>query len=67
MMSWEVLEDPLMPDQAPIYEIRLAAADLLQKLDDNELFEAAALMASTIDTIDAAIRRMATCEPSYGE
>ena len=55
-----------MPDHAPIYEIRSAAADLLQKLDENELFEAAALMASTIDTIDAAIRRMTTCEPTYG-
>lgn len=56
-----------MPEHTPIYEIRSAAADLLQKLDDNELFEAAALMASTIDAIDAAIRRMSTCEPSYGE
>ena len=67
MTPWVVFEDPLMPDHAPIYEIRSAAADLLQKLDENELFEAAALMASTIDTIDAAIRRMTTCEPTYGE
>ncbi len=67
MMPWEVFEDLLMSDHAPILEIRREAADLLQRLDEHELFEAAALMASTIDMIDASIRRLVSGEPSFGE
>lgn len=63
-MTWEVLEDLLMPDHAPILDIRREAKGLLEKLDEHELLEAAALMASTIDMIDAAIRRIATNDPS---
>ena len=67
MMPWEVFEDLLMSDHAPILEIRREAADLLQRLDEHELFEAAALMASTIDMIDASIRRLVSGEPSLSE
>jgi hypothetical protein len=67
MMPWEVFEDLPMSDHAPILEIRREAADLLQKLDEHDMIEAAALMASTIDMIDASIRRLATGEPIFGE
>ncbi|MBK6490731.1 MAG: hypothetical protein IPK89_14215 [Sphingomonadales bacterium] len=56
-----------MSDHAPILEIRREAADLLQKLDEHDMIEAAALMASTIDMIDASIRRLTTGEPTFGE
>jgi hypothetical protein len=67
MMPWEVFEDLPMSDHAPILEIRREAADLLQKLDEHDMIEAAALMASTIDMIDASIRRLVTGEPTFGE
>ena len=67
MMPWEVFEDLPMSDHAPILEIRREAADLLQKLDEHDMIEAAARMASTIDMIDASIRRLTTGEPTFGE
>ena len=44
-------------NRARISAIRSEAAELLQKLDESDLIEAAALMASTIDVIDSSLRR----------
>jgi hypothetical protein len=42
-----------------IEAIRSEAGGLLAKLDESDLLEASARMASTIDAIDAALRRLA--------
>jgi hypothetical protein len=43
---------------AQISALRSEAAELLQKLDESDLIEAAALMSSTIDAIDSSLRRL---------
>jgi hypothetical protein len=45
-------------NRARISAIRSEAAELLRKLDESDLIEAAALMASTIDVIDTLLRRL---------
>lgn len=59
--------DQPMTDHEAILKIRREAADLLEKLDAYELFEAAALMASTLDRIDASITHLARPEPTFGK
>lgn len=54
-----------MADRARILAIRGEAAELLQKLDEHDLIEAAALLASTIDVIDVSLRRIDSSEPSF--
>ncbi len=56
-----------MSNHAPILEIRRDAMTLLEKLDQHELFEAAALLASTIDLLDASIQRLEASEATYGD
>lgn len=57
-MPQEVSESSSVTDRARISAIRSEAAELLQKLDESDLIEAAALMASTIDIIDSSLRRL---------
>jgi len=57
-MPREVSESLSVTDRARISAIRSEAAELLQKLDESDLIEAAALMASTIDVIDSSLRRL---------
>lgn len=64
-MPRETIEGSSLSDHARILAIRSEAAELLQKLDEHDLIEAAALMASTIDVIDASLRRLDGSEPSF--
>lgn len=62
-----MLEERQMSNHAPILDIRRDAMTLLEKLDQHELFEAAALLASTIDLLDASIQRLEASEATYGD
>jgi len=57
-MPREVSESSSTRDRARISALRGEAAELLQKLDESDLIEAAALMSSTIDVIDSSLRRL---------
>lgn len=57
-MPRNVSESSLATGRARIFAIRSQAAELLQKLDESDLVEAAALMSSTIDVIDSSLRRL---------
>jgi hypothetical protein len=63
-MPREVIEGSFLSDHARILAIRAEASELLQKLDDHDLIEAAAAMAPTIDVIDASLRRLDSNDPS---
>ena len=58
-MSGEIVNSSPRVDRLAIEAIRSEAGGLLAKLDESELLEASARMASTIDAIDAALRRLA--------
>lgn len=64
-MPREAIEGSSLADRARILAIRGEAAELLQKLDEHDLIEAAALLASTIDVIDASLRRIGASEPFF--
>lgn len=57
-MPRDVSESLSATDRARISAIRGEAAQLLQKLDEHDLIEAAALMSSTIDIIDSSLRKL---------
>lgn len=63
-MSGEIVKSSPRVDRLAIEAIRAEASGLLAKLDESELLMASARMASTIDAIDEALRRLATPSPS---
>lgn len=63
-MSKGAAETPSLTSAVNIETIRLQADALLRLLDESEFVEAAALMATTVDAIDAHMRRLPPNVPS---
>jgi len=57
-MPRDVSESLSGAHHARVSALRSEAAEFLQKLDESDLIEAAALMSSTIDAIDSSLRQL---------